>query len=81
MLGRFFTTCAGYIGACICNICPGDEVFLLHGYRMPVVLRLLVESRDVYRLQGGVHIPGVMRGEAFAKLQSLGIDAEFITIF
>jgi hypothetical protein len=80
MFGRLFTTCAGYVGACICNVRPGDEVFLLHGCRMPVVLRPRVGSQDVYRLQGGVYIPGVMKGEVFAQLQSLDIDAGLITI-
>jgi hypothetical protein len=80
MFGRLFTTCAGYVGACICNVCPGDEVFLLHGCRMPVVLRPMFESRDVYRLQGGVYIACIMKGETFTQLESLGIDAEMITI-
>jgi hypothetical protein len=79
-LARLFTTCGGYVGTCICHTRPGDEIFLLHGCPMPVILRPSTSYEGAYELKGGVHMPGVMKGEAFARFQELGVEAETITI-
>lgn len=79
-LGRLLTSCRGYVGICLCNVRPGDEVFLLHGCIMPVVLRRSISCPDAYVLQGGVYIPGVMKGEALAQFQLSGERDEMITI-
>jgi hypothetical protein len=64
------------------NVQQGDEILPSVWIRctMPVVLRRIAKSPDVYRLQGGVYIPSVMKGEAFAQLQALGDSAEMATI-
>lgn len=77
---RLFTTCGGYVGTCICNVRPGDEVFLLHGCSMPVVLRHNPDHPGAYTLQGGVYIPGVMEGEALAQFRLLGGIDSVVTI-
>jgi hypothetical protein len=79
-LARLFTTCGGYVGTCICHARPGDEIFLLHGCPMPVILRPASGYEDAYELKGGVHMPGVMKGEAFARFQESGVEAKTITI-
>ena len=62
-LGRLFTTCSGHVGAGMCSLVPGDEVFLLQGCRMPVVLRRSEKIRGGWELMGGVVVPGVMGDE------------------
>jgi hypothetical protein len=48
--GRLFTTCNGYVGAAICNIQPEDEIFILYGCHIPVVLRPRPDRDGVYEL-------------------------------
>jgi len=79
-LARFFTTCGGYVGSCIYNIQPGDEVFLLSGCNMPVILRRSTVCTDAYELQGGIYIPGLMKGEALAGDGALGDTFQTIRI-
>ena len=62
-LGRLFTTYSGHVGAGMCSLVPEDEVFLLKGCRMPVVLRRSEKVRGRWELMGGVVVPGVMGGE------------------
>ena len=63
-VARLFTTCAGYVGACLCNVRAGDELFLLAGCSMPVLLKRNNVVAGAYELRGGVYIPGLMAGEA-----------------
>jgi hypothetical protein len=46
-LGRLFTTYSRHIRARMCSLIPGDEVFLLQGCRIPVVLRRSEKVRGV----------------------------------
>jgi hypothetical protein len=67
--GKLFTTCTGFVGTAISHVLPGDELFLLNGCSMPVLLRPSKWCPDAYEFLGGVYVPGVMRGEAFSQLQ------------
>jgi len=78
--GRLFTTCNGYVGVAIGSLVPGDEIFLLNGCPMPVILRQSRYCPGAYEFLGGVCIPGVMRGEAFAQLQGQGQIPQIIRI-
>ncbi|RYN22526.1 hypothetical protein AA0112_g9756 [Alternaria arborescens] len=60
LLGRIFTTCTGYLGAALSNVCRGDRVYLLKGCLMPVVLRPSSRLEGAYELVGGVCVPGIM---------------------
>lgn len=66
--GKLMTTAAGLLGSTICDVLPGDEVHLLPGCRMPLILR---RFGDRYRLVGSGYIYGIMDGEA-----STGLDQE-----
>jgi hypothetical protein len=79
-LARLLTTCKGYVGACIGHARPGDQIYLLPGCTMPVILRPSSSCKGAYSLKGGVYVPGVMKGEAFAELQTSNAVAETITI-
>ena len=63
-VAHLFTTFDGYIGTCLGNVRAGDELVLLAGCSMPVLLRKSAAVSGAYELQGGVYIPGLMNGEA-----------------
>jgi hypothetical protein len=67
---NLFTTAGGYLGANLCRLMPGDEMYLLFGCRMPVVLRSIGEG--VHRLIGTVFVCGLMDGEGMEELESSG---------
>ncbi|CAO2647464.1 Nn.00g083860.m01.CDS01 [Neocucurbitaria sp. VM-36] len=67
--GSLFTTAGGYVGANICRLRPGDEIYLLFGCRMPVVLR---KVEGGHQLVGPVYICGAMDGTVMDQLESLG---------
>jgi hypothetical protein len=79
-LARLFTTCSGYVGACIGHARPGDEIFLLKGCVMPVILRASSSCHGAYELKGGCCIPGVMNGEAIARFQESNTASQEVTI-
>ncbi|KAH8588997.1 heterokaryon incompatibility protein-domain-containing protein [Bisporella sp. PMI_857] len=79
-LARLLTTCEGHVGTCIGHARPGDEIFLLHGCTMPVILRASPSCDGAYELKGGVYVPGVMNGEAFARFQASDTISKVITI-
>ena len=62
---RLFTTFGGYVGTCLCNVRARDELFLLTGCSMPVLLKRSAAVAGAYELRGGVYVPGLMDGEAF----------------
>lgn len=45
----------------------GDQVWILHGCRMPMILRPVPDSRRRFTLIGWMLLPGAMHGEAFSK--------------
>jgi hypothetical protein len=63
MLVHLFTTADGYVGASLGNVRAGDEVFLLAGCSMPVLLKKSSTVPGAYELRGGVYVPGLMKGE------------------
>ena len=68
-VARLFTTFGGYVGACLCNVRAGDELFLLAGCSMPVLLKRSAVVAGAYELRGGVYVPGLMAGEAFYGME------------
>ncbi|RYP17233.1 hypothetical protein DL765_004618 [Monosporascus sp. GIB2] len=59
---RVFRTARGYIGLAPALAGAGDEVVLVKGAKVPLVLRPRGEART---LQGDCYVRGVMRGEAY----------------
>ena len=76
--GRLVFTQMGYVGAFICDVLPGDEVYVLKGCKMPVILRRM-ENR--YRLVGVGYVHGIMDGEAMKELEREKTSAEAIFIY
>jgi hypothetical protein len=74
---NLFTTAGGYLGANLCRILPGDEIYLLFGCRMPVALRKL---EGVHRLVGSVYVCGAMDGEVMDELEANGTLPEEVVI-
>ena len=76
---RFFITDKGYIGNGPAKMQPGDEIFILCGGKMPLVLRpdlserfqqgLSQESRPLHALVGDCYIHGIMDGEAASNFE------------
>jgi len=58
------------MGANLCKVNPGDELYLLFGRQMPIVLRSV--SEGVYRLMGTVFVCGIINGEAMEELDATG---------
>ncbi|PIG81148.1 hypothetical protein AARAC_007927 [Aspergillus arachidicola] len=65
-----------YVGA----IEPGDQVWILYGCRMPVVLRPVPSKKARFTVIGPAIFPGLMRGEAMsngeAELKSTVVELE-----
>ncbi|KAH0559528.1 hypothetical protein GP486_003957 [Trichoglossum hirsutum] len=80
MLVHLFTTSDGYVGASLGNVRAGDEVFLLAGCSMPVLLKKSRAAPGIYELRGGVHIPGLMKGEKLSSKDRIQDDFETILI-
>ena len=76
--GRLVLTQKGYIGAVICDVHPGDEVCILRGCKLPVILRRVGER---YRLVGGGYVHGIMDGETIEEAEREKRSAETITIY
>lgn len=60
---RLFTTTSQRLGMGPQSLAPGDEVWLVHGANVPLVLRR-VERRETFRLIGEAFVLGIMHGEA-----------------
>ena len=69
-LARLFTTCSGYVGAALCPLRAGDQIYIIPGCGMPVALRPSVRTPNpkAFELLGGVFVPGIMHGEAWQIL-------------
>jgi len=76
---RFFITEMGYAGNGPAKVKPGDEIFILCGGRMPLVLRADLaekspqaaspEWRPRHALVGDCYIHGIMDGEAASNFE------------
>jgi hypothetical protein len=58
--GNLFLTAGGYVRATLDRLQPGNEIFILFGSSMPVVLR---KFDGAYRLVTQVYLHSVMNGE------------------
>ncbi|RYO81406.1 hypothetical protein DL766_002177 [Monosporascus sp. MC13-8B] len=67
---RVFRTARGYIGLAPALAGAGDEVVLVRGAKVPLVLRPRGEART---LQGDCYVRGVMRGEAYNERDCIPI--------
>ena len=56
----------GYIGAAPELMKVGDTITIMHGGRVPFILRQR-ENEDKWELIGDCYVDGVMHGEAFDK--------------
>ncbi|KAN0108649.1 Heterokaryon incompatibility protein (HET) domain containing protein [Hyaloscypha variabilis] len=62
---RFFITKKGYFGMGPAELSEGDQVYILAGGKVPLVLRPVSGSQpDTFELVGDCYIHGVMDGEA-----------------
>jgi hypothetical protein len=53
----------GYIGLLPPNSKPGDEIWLIQGCRVPMVLRRCSSTPVLHRLVGSCYVHGIMNGE------------------
>lgn len=65
--GNLFITAGGYVGATLDRLQPGDEIYILFGSIMPVVLR---KFDGAYRMISKVYVHGAMNGEAVDKFMA-----------
>lgn len=63
MYRRMLRTKSGYIGLGPRSTQKGDRIFLVRGFRVPLVLRL--QGTDGWTLLGDCYVHGIMHGEAF----------------
>ncbi|KAG4025506.1 hypothetical protein MFRU_056g00200 [Monilinia fructicola] len=77
---RLFTTRSGYVGATLGKISIGDEVWLVGGCRMPVVLRRNCGADDSHALIGAAYIPGLMKGEGLKEARMGNEDYQKVRI-
>jgi hypothetical protein len=64
-----FVTRTGYIGFASGSIARGDEIYVLHGGHVPVVLRPLpTRFQDRFTLQGTGYVQGIMHGEGLENV-------------
>lgn len=63
---RMFRTSSGYIGLAPTLARKGDEVVLLYGGRVPLILRRVRKS-EKWNLIGDCYVHGIMKGEGFAR--------------
>lgn len=76
---RFVTTAGGRFGMTAKTAQIGDEIFVLLGCRLPLLLRPCPDD-GTYRLIGECHIPGVMEGEAMPWVESGRCTVETVVL-
>jgi hypothetical protein len=65
---RFFITKKGYFGMGPAQLAEGDQVYILAGGKVPLVLRPVLESQpNTFELVGDCYVHGVMDGEAVTE--------------
>ncbi|KAF2682022.1 hypothetical protein K458DRAFT_419977 [Lentithecium fluviatile CBS 122367] len=57
-VASFFTTQSGWLGVALHDVEPSDELWVLDGCPMPVLLRKRADFEGRYRLCGAAHVPG-----------------------
>ena len=75
----FMITSTGYIGWAHPRAQPGDQIFVVGGCTVPVILR----SRDNggYVLVGDAYVEGIMDGEAVADARARNDDWATLEIY
>jgi hypothetical protein len=69
-MGRLlFVTERGDLGMGPTVLEAGDEVWILPGADVPLILRRSASSGEEYRLVGEAYVHGIMQGEAVAGVQ------------
>lgn len=68
----FSTTRTAQLGIGYSSIEVGDEVWLLNGHHMPVVLGQLQSGH--YRFLGEAYVPGIMHGERVEELRAFPVQ-------
>ena len=76
--GRLVMMEKGWLGAAMCDICSGDVVAVLEGYKLPVVLRAFGER---WRLVGSIYAHGIMEGEVMVVDNREKRTAEIFEIY
>ena len=69
---RFFVSEERYVGLAPSSARKGDEVWIVRGTKMPLLLRK--QPKGTYRFIGEVYIHGLMQGELFEKKDGLTIQ-------
>lgn len=69
-ISAIFKTQKGRIGIGAKIIQPGDEIALVYGCRVPLVLR---QEGAFYRLVGPCYVAGIMQGEAVGSSNNFGL--------
>lgn len=79
-LGRLFTTCSGYIGTTISNICFGDRLCYLPGCPMLVALRPSSKVDGAFELVGSAYVPGMLEDETVEGIIASGTARQSIIL-
>lgn len=79
-LGRLFTTCSGYIGTTISNVCFGDQLYHLTGCPMLVALRPSRRVDGAFELVGSVYVPGLVDNMTVEGVEASEAAREPITL-
>jgi hypothetical protein len=66
---RFVTLESGHFGMAPSVVRPGDEVYVLIGCSIPVILRK-PDGKEEYEVVGECYVDGFMKGEGIEKLKS-----------
>jgi len=75
---RFITTSGGYMGLAPKQTQLDDQMYILEGCNVPVVLRRCQEG--IYTLVGDCYIHGIMYGEAVIGVDGENVKMETLTL-
>jgi len=75
MVRRLITTNKGHIGMAPCRVQKGDQIWVLLGCSIPLVLRKC-EGEQSYQVIGECYLHGFMNGEALEDLRSGSVKVE-----
>jgi hypothetical protein len=77
---RLATTAGGYLGMVPKRAQAGDQIFVLLGCDVPLLLRPSPGDDGTYRLIGDCYVPGIMKGEAMEWLGSGRCELETVIL-
>jgi hypothetical protein len=78
----FVGTEGGWLGTLhtTAEVEAGDQVWIIHGCRMPIVLRSVLGKQRRFTIVGHAVFPGLMRGEALSKEEDGGTALRSTTV-